>query len=234
MKNNSSIDQYEINKFSKLADQWWNTQGEFRTLHQINPHRLSFIKDKITQHFGEFPTKLKILDIGCGGGIVSVPLRRMGAEVTGLDASAENIEAAKAYAKKHKLDINYICGSAEEHKDKYDVVLALEIIEHVSDPEFFIKAATKLIKPHGMMILSTINRTNKAYLMTVAAAEYLLRWVPIGTHEFSKFVKPSEVAQFLRATNIELRELKGLGYDLWTKNWRLQDNVDVNYLAYCC
>ncbi len=157
---------------------------------------------------------------------------QLGANVTGLDASDENIKVAKAYAAKHELEIKYIQGSAEAHEGLYDVVLALEIIEHVNDPEFFIKAAAKLVKPGGMMILSTINRTHKAYLMTIAAAEYILGWVPKGTHDYNKFVKPSEIAKLAGAAGLSLKELKGLGYNIWTKSWKLQDDVDVNYFAY--
>jgi len=232
MKNHTSIDPAEVEKFSKLAEKWWDKNGEFRTLHQINPIRLSYIKDKITQHFGSFPKDVTILDIGCGGGLVSVPLSKIGAKVTGIDASIENIKTAEVYAKKHALSVKYECGSVEEHKGLYDVVLALEIIEHVADAEFFIKSAMALVKPGGMMILSTINRTNKARLMTIGVAEYLLRWLPIGTHEFGKFVKPSEIARFVSDSGMKIQELKGLGYDLFTKSWKLQDNIDVNYFAY--
>lgn len=232
MKNTSTIDQAEIDKFSKMADQWWSPTGELRTLHQINPIRLKYIKDKTEAHFGKSIANLKILDIGCGGGLVSVPLTRIGGNVTGLDASEENIKVAKIYALEQNLNINYICGSAEKHEGQYDVVLALEIIEHTADPKFFVQSAAKLVKPGGMMILSTINRTKKAYLMTIAGAEYLLKWIPVGTHEFAKFVKPSEMAVFLRSSNMALRELKGLSYDLLTQSWAVGDDINVNYFAY--
>lgn len=230
--NESTIDQDEVTKFSKLANQWWDKEGEFRTLHQINPLRLSYIKDKIIEHFGEFKAGLTIIDIGCGGGLISVPLAKLGAKVTGIDASSENIETAKFHAKELGLEINYLCSSAEEHKKQYDVVLCLEIIEHVSDPELFISAAAKLLKPGGMMIISTINRTTKAYLSAIIGAEYILRWVPRGTHEFAKFLKPSEISQMLNKNALRIRELKGLGLDLITRNWKLQDDISVNYFAY--
>lgn len=232
MKNNSSVDPAEIDKFSKMAHQWWDPDGELRTLHQINPVRLKYIKNTIAAHFGGFAAGLKVLDVGCGGGLVSVPLARIGAEVTGIDASEENIKASRIYASEQNLNINYIHSSAENHQAQYDVVLALEIIEHTTDPMFFVHAVTKLVKPGGMIILSTINRTKKAYMMTIAGAEYLLRWIPIGTHEFAKFVKPSEMAGFLRSGNMNLRELKGLSYDVMTQSWATSDDIDVNYLAY--
>lgn len=230
--NKSTIDQDEVTKFSKLANEWWDKDGEFRTLHQINPLRLSYIKDKIIEHFGEFKTNLNIIDIGCGGGLIAVPLAKIGTKVTGIDASAENIETAKFYAKELELDVNYLCGSAEEHKNQYDVVLCLEIIEHVSDPELFIASVAKLLKPGGMMIISTINRTIKAYLSAIVGAEYVLNWVPRGTHDFSKFLKPSEISQMLNKSSLRIKELKGLGIDLLTRNWKLQDDISVNYFAY--
>lgn len=232
MKSKSTIDPAEIDKFSKIAKEWWKPDGELRTLHQINPVRLKYIKTTIESHFGSFPTGLKVLDIGCGGGLASVPLSRIGAAVTGLDASEENIQAAKVYAAEQGLNINYICGTAEEHQGLYDVVLALEIIEHTANPELFVQAASKLIKPSGMIILSTINRTKKAYLMAIAGAEYLLKWVPVGTHEFAKFVTPAEMAGFLRSNNMLLRELKGLSYNVLTQSWSLSNDIEVNYFAY--
>lgn len=230
--NESTIDQDEVTKFSKLANKWWDKDGEFRTLHQINPLRLSYIKDKIIRHFGEFKSDLTIIDIGCGGGLISVPLAKLGAQITGLDASAKNIETAKFHAQKLGLEINYLCSSAEEHKKQYDVVLCLEIIEHVLNPEVFIAAISKLLKPGGMIIISTINRTPRSYLRAIIGAEYILRWVPRGTHEFAKFLKPSEISQMLNKNNLQITELKGIELDFFTRNWKLQDDISVNYLAY--
>jgi 2-polyprenyl-6-hydroxyphenyl methylase/3-demethylubiquinone-9 3-methyltransferase len=227
----TTINYTEVEKFSKLADAWWDPNGEFRTLHQINPMRLAYIRDKITEHFGEFHEGISILDIGCGGGLVSVPLARVGARVTGLDASAQNIDTASTYAESQYLDIEYICGSVEEYQGKHDVVLCLEIIEHVENPAFFIQSVTRCLKPGGIMIVSTINRTKKAYLAAIIGGEYILRWLPTGTHEFSKFIKPSELAKYLQEAEVELRGLKGLGYEILTKSWKLQDNIDINYFA---
>ncbi len=229
----SSINKEEVSKFSKLSHDWWNETGELRTLHQINPLRLIYIRSKIIEHFGTFPNKIRILDVGCGGGLVSVPLSRLGADVTGLDASPENINAAKNYAEEKNLSIDYICGTAEEHKSQYDVVLCLEIIEHVIDPASFIESVSKLLKPGGMLILSTINRTIKSYMMAIISAEYLLRWVPRGTHEFNKFVKPSELSNYTNNSGLELKHLQGLGYDIVKMSWTLQEDIDVNYFAYC-
>lgn len=225
----STIDNKEIEKFSKLSSKWWDEKGEFSTLHQINPIRLSYIKDKIIENFGDFHQGLKIVDIGCGGGIISEPLSRMGADVTGIDASEENIKSASLHAKEQNLDINYICSSAENHNEKYDVVLCLEIIEHVSDPEIFIKAVTRLMKPEGILIVSTINRTTLSYLQTIIAAEYILSLVPKGTHEFSKFLKPSEIAKMLAKCDLHIKESMGLGIDLITRNWKLTNDLSVNY-----
>ncbi|MES2215339.1 MAG: bifunctional 2-polyprenyl-6-hydroxyphenol methylase/3-demethylubiquinol 3-O-methyltransferase UbiG [Pseudomonadota bacterium] len=229
--NPTTVSTSEVEKFSKLADQWWDPDGEFRTLHQINPVRLFYIKEKIVEHFGEFKPGIAILDIGCGGGLVSVPLAKIGAKVTGLDASSQNINTASLHAKKQGLDIEYIAGTVEEHKGLYDVVLCLEIIEHVQDAEFFIKSAMRLVKPGGVMILSTINRTAKAYAAAILCGEYILRWLPVGTHEFSKFIKPSEISDYLLGSTFRLKELKGLGYSPLTKGWKLQDDIDVNYFA---
>lgn len=228
----STIDAAEVMKFSKLAKQWWNPDGDFRTLHQINPIRLSYIKDKITQHFGSFKPKLKIVDIGCGGGLISIPLAKLGLQITGLDASIENIETAKFKAKELDVTINFLCESAEEHKGLYDVILALEIIEHVSDPAFFIASLKKILRPGGMIIISTINRTPKAYLAAIIGAEYVLNWVPRGTHEFAKFLKPSEISYMLNKNQLQIKELKGLGLNIFTYNWKLQENIDINYFAY--
>lgn len=228
----STIDNAEVSKFSKLAKEWWDPEGSFRTLHQINPIRLSYVKDKIVQHFGSFKPNLKIVDIGCGGGLISVPLSKLGAKVTAIDASLENIETAKFYVKDLGLKINFLCEAAEAHQGKYDVILCLEIIEHVSSSEFFIESIKKLLKPGGMIIISTINRTPQAYLSAIIGAEYILNWVPRGTHEFNKFLKPSELSQILNKHDLQIKELKGLGLEIITQNWKLCDDIKVNYFAY--
>lgn len=227
----STIDDKEVAKFSKLASKWWDENGEFRTLHQINPIRLSYIRDKVIEYFGEFKQGLEIIDIGCGGGLIAEPLARMGANVTAIDASEENIKTAKCHAKEANLNIDYICTSAEEHNGKYDVVLCLEIIEHVSDVKIFIEAVANLIKDDGIIIISTINRTTTSYLEAIIAAEYILSLVPKGTHEFAKFLKPSEIDSMLRKHNRQIKEATGFGMDLLTRNWKLRKNIDVNYLV---
>lgn len=228
----NSIDQNEVNKFNDMAKEWWNPTGKLHTLHAINPIRLKFIKNKIEQHFGSWPNELKILDIGCGGGLASVPLAKLGAKVTGIDASINNVKAAMSHSKIQNLQIKYICETAENHKDQYDVVICLELVEHVNDVEKFIASVAKLIKPNGIVIFSTLNRTPKSFLLSIALAEYVLRWVPKGTHDYQKFIKPSELAKYAANNELKLIEMKGMEYNIITKGWSLNDNVNVNYLAY--
>lgn len=225
----STIDAGEVEKFTKLSNKWWDERGEFRTLHQINPVRLSYIKDKIIEHFGGFKKDIKIIDIGCGGGLISEPLAKMGAKVTAIDASLENIKTATIHSMQENIEIDYICSTAEGHSGEYDVVLCLEIIEHVASPQIFIDASVHLMKNNGIMIISTINRTTASYFEAIIAAEYILKLVPKGTHEFSKFLKPSEIYAMLRKHNLQIVESIGFGMDLLTKNWKLRKNTDVNY-----
>lgn len=236
----TTIDQKEVDQFRALADEWWDEKGPFRPLHRLNPVRLSYIRDRVLEHHnkdsGGFSplSGLSVLDIGCGGGLVTEPLCRMGASVTGLDAGAENIEAARQHAQDGGLEINYICDSAENlatASKKYDVVLALEIIEHVADPALFIQAATKLVKKDGLIILSTLNRTAKSYALGIVAAEHLLRWVPVGTHDWKKFVKPSEIAWHLSQNGFTARDVTGMIYNPLTRDFGLsRDDLAVNYL----
>lgn len=229
----SSVNDQEVAKFSELSHEWWNPNGKFKTLHQINPIRLTYIKEKIIEHFGNFPEHLKLLDIGCGGGLVSIPLAKLGASVTGIDASQKNIDAAKNQALIENLDVTFMCDTAENHKNLYDVILCLEIIEHVQNPEEFIISVSKLLKPGGMLIISTINRTYKAYAIAIGCAEYILNWVPKGTHEFSKFVKPSELSRYLSKSGMKINELKGMNYNIFNRRFELTSKVDINYFAYC-
>ena len=194
----TTVDKIEVEKFSKMAQDWWNPNGKFKPLHVFNPTRISFIKDKLLSHFklssnNETPLKkLKILDIGCGGGLLCEPLSRLGAAITGIDPSSDNIEVAKLHSKEMNLNIEYICCSPENlsFKDKFDVILNMEVIEHVSDVNIFIQNCSKLIKKNGIMFVATINKNLKSYLFAILGAEYILKWLPIGTHDWNKFLTP--------------------------------------------
>ena len=204
MKNNT-INKKEIEKFSQIAEEWWNPIGKFKPLHKFNPIRISYIKDNIISSLKlknkkDPLKKVKILDIGCGGGLLSEPMSRLGAEVTGIDASEKNINVAKLHAKKSNLDIKYICTSPENMQidSKFDVILNMEIIEHVSDVNFFLESCSKLLKKNGIMFVATLNKTLKSYLFAIVGAEYVLRWLPIGTHAWEKFVKPEDLIATLK------------------------------------
>lgn len=239
MDNNPSIEPSEVEKFDKLSHAWHDTDGEFKMLHKINPLRLEFIENKIREHFNTLNNDslkgLDILDVGCGGGLISMPLSQKGANVTAIDASSRNIESAKNQATKQNVKIDYRNTTIEElcrDLKKYDVVICLEVIEHVANIEDFVANLASIIKPGGMLIISTINRNVKSYLLAILMAEYILNWVPKHTHDHTKFLKPSELNSFLSKNNMILKELKGLNYDLFSKKWRLTGNIDINYLAY--
>lgn len=232
MYSKSSIDQKELNKFNKTEQEWWDLNGEFKSLHEINPIRAEYIKSVIHNHFKN-SEDLKLLDVGCGGGLASVQMHKLGLNVTGLDANAHNINAAQSYAKRNNLDINYLNITVEEHiksGNKYDIIICLEVIEHVANPKEFVANISKLLKNGGVIIFSTINRTKKAYIFAIIMAEYILKWIPKETHDYSKFIKPSEFVHMLKDTNLNLKELKGLSLSL-SKNWYLSDDIDVNYFA---
>lgn len=239
MIENSSIDDLEIKKFNKTLDEWWDVNGEFKMLHDITPIRMSYITSKLKQHFNitdfnKSDTKLDIVDIGCGGGLVTVPLAKLGLNTSGVDASLQNIQAAMAYANRNNLQINYINSTAEDlakENKKYDCVLCLEVIEHVANVEEFIHNLTKLLKPGGILILSTINRNIKSYMLAIFMAEYILGWVHKNTHDYSKFLKPSELNSILLTNNMKITELKGLTFNLLDQSWRLSSDIDVNYFA---
>jgi len=233
------VDQAEVAQFGALADRWWDVDGEFSALHKLNPLRLAYIRDTAIDHFGlESGTLrplegLRILDIGCGGGLLCEPLVRMGAAVTGIDASPEGIEAAQNHARTVGLKIDYRHVTAEslaEAGDRYDIVLAMEIIEHVADVDGFLAAATALVRPGGLMFAATLNRTAKSYASAIVAAEYLLRWVPRGTHDWKKFVKPSELARGLRAGGLDLADVSGVTLDGRSGDWVKSDDTSVNYM----
>ena len=234
----NTINKKEIEKFSKIADEWWNPNGKFKPLHKFNPIRIKYIKDNIIKKFNlnssNKPLKtINILDVGCGGGLLSEPMSRLGANVVGIDASKKNIEVAKFHAKKNKLKINYMCASPEILKiqKKFDVILGMEIVEHVEDINFFIKKSSELLKKNGLMFIATLNKTLKSYMFAIVGAEYILRWLPIGTHDWNKFIKPDELIKITKINNLKLEKLDGMNFNLLTNEWNLSSNNSVNYIA---
>ena len=234
----NTINKKEIEKFSQIAEEWWNPTGKFKPLHKFNPIRISYIKNNIIKTFKiknkKKPLKkISILDVGCGGGLLSEPMTRLGANVVGLDASNKNINVAKIHAVKNNLKIKYLCASPENYKttNKFDVILNMEIIEHVEDVDFFLKSCSKLLKKNGIMFVATLNKTLKSYLFAILGAEYVLRWLPIGTHEWDKFVKPDELIKILEKYNLNLDEISGLQFDLIRDLWELSSDNSVNYIA---
>ena len=237
MKNNT-INKKEIEKFSKIAEEWWDPNGKFKPLHKFNPIRISYIKESIINSFklkekAKPLEKVKILDIGCGGGLLSEPMSRLGAEVMGIDASAKNIEIAKYHAKKNNLNIKYLCASPEKLNTptRFDVILNMEIIEHVEDVDFFLHSCSKLLKKNGIMFVATINKTLKSYFFAIIGAEYVLRWLPIGTHEWDKFVKPHDLVDILKKYDFKLDSLDGMKFNLLKDEWKISSDKSVNYIA---
>ena len=237
MKTNT-INKKEIEKFSIIAEEWWNPDGKFKPLHKFNPIRISYIKDNIInflklENKKKPLEKIRILDIGCGGGLLSEPMTRLGATVTGIDASDKNINVAKLHAKKNNLDIKYICTSPEKFQSstEFDVILNMEIIEHVEDVDFFLKSCSKLLKKNGLMFVATLNKTLKSYLFAIIGAEYILRWLPIGTHDWEKFIKPDDLIEALKKHNLELDSLDGFKFNLIKNEWKLSPDRSVNYIG---
>ena len=234
----TSVNKKEIDKFSKMADEWWDPEGKFKPLHKFNPTRINYIKENVINNF-KLKNKFKplsginILDIGCGGGLLSEPMSRMGANVTGIDASDKNIKIAKLHAKKNKLKINYLCSSPEKLKitKKFDVILNMEIVEHVEDIDFFLKSCSKLLKKNGLMFVATINKTLKCYIFAIVGAEYVLRWLPIGTHEWEKFVKPEDLKKILMKYDLSLNKLEGMNFNIIKDEWSISRDLSVNYIA---
>ena len=233
-----TINKKEIDKFSKLADEWWDPEGKFKPLHNFNPVRLRYIKDTITKKFGNKSEKLplkdiKILDIGCGGGLLSEPLSRLGATVTGIDASDRNIKIAKMHLKKSKLDIDYYCSSPDKFvaKEKFDVVLNMEIVEHVDNVDFFLLKSSELLKKNGLMFIATLNKTLKSYVFAIIGAEYILKWLPIGTHDWNKFLKPGDLINICKNNSLNLNNLIGIKFDILRNEWIVTKDSSVNYLA---
>jgi 2-polyprenyl-6-hydroxyphenyl methylase / 3-demethylubiquinone-9 3-methyltransferase len=232
----SSVRKEEVEKFSKDAPRWWDEHGPFAPLHRLNPARLQYIRAQIDAHYGLDAKSLKpfrglkILDIGCGGGLTSEPLARLGAEVTGIDADPVAIEVAMEHSVMSGLVIDYKCAAAENLKAKYDAVLALEIIEHVEDPAQFVNDCAKLVKPSGIIIFSTLNRTAKSFAFGILAAEYILQWVPRGTHEWKKFIRPSELSKHAKAAGFIPKNISGLVYSPLENDFRISEtDVSVNY-----
>ncbi len=230
----STIDPKEVEQFSRIADEWWDPHGKFKPLHDINPLRVNYIKDRIEQHFGK-SEGLSLVDIGCGGGLIAEPFAKAGFNVSAIDASEKNIAVAKLHAEQSGADIDYQSTSAEalvETGTQFDVVLALEIIEHVASVPAFVEATSQLVKPGGLLVYSTINRTFKSYAFAIIGAEYILRMVPRGTHEWSKFLRPSEIVREMQKNDIELSEMTGMVLNKLAWKWELNPrDLDVNYLV---
>ena len=235
----TTIDKIEIEKFSKLAKDWWNPDGKFKPLHLFNPTRIELIKEKLISYFGlnsksEEPLqKINILDIGCGGGLLCEPLRRLGATITGIDASKNNIEIAKMHAKEMNLDIEYIHSSPEnlKLKKKFNVILNMEIVEHVLDVNLFIQNCSNLIEKNGIMFVATINKNLKSYLHAILGAEYILRWLPIGTHDWEKFITPKDLEIIANKNDFTIRDTIGIKYNLFAKKWYKSTDSSVNYIS---
>ena len=234
----SSVNKKEIEKFSKIATEWWNPNGKFKPLHKFNPIRIKYIKENIIHNFKlknktKPLEKINILDIGCGGGLLSEPMKRLGANVTGIDASDRNIKIAKLHAKKNKLNIKYVCSSPEnlKVKKKFDVILNMEIIEHVEDINFFIKSSSKLLKKNGLMFVATLNKTLKSYVFAIIGAEYVLRWLPIGTHDWEKFVKPEDLKNILLKNSLKLDKLDGMNFNIIIDECSVSKDTSVNYIV---
>jgi 2-polyprenyl-6-hydroxyphenyl methylase/3-demethylubiquinone-9 3-methyltransferase len=237
----STADPAEIARFAALAESWWDPAGKLKPLHRLNPVRLGFLRDRLTAHFrrGALALRpfegLRLLDIGCGGGLVAEPMARLGFAVTGIDAAAETVATARAHAEQSGLAIDYRAMAAEtlaSSAERFDVVLALEIVEHVADLDAFLAAAAALVQPGGAFVAATLNRTAKSYLFAIIGAEYVLGWLPRGTHDWGKFVRPSELAALLRRNRLRIQEIAGVTYNPLGEGWSLSPDIDVNYMVF--
>ena len=235
---NITVNKKEIDKFSKLASEWWDPNGKFKPLHKFNPVRLNYIKKSILDKLkkrssGKSLKNIKVLDIGCGGGLLCEPLSKLGAKVIGIDASEKNIKIAKTHAKKSKLKINYYCASPENFisKEKFDVILNMEIVEHVEDVNLFLKESSKFLKKNGIMFIATLNKTLKSYIFAILGAEYILRWLPIGTHDWNMFISPDKLVKICEKNSLSLDEILGVKYNVISGDWDFSTDDDVNYIA---
>ena len=235
----STVDTAEVERFSRLAADWWNPRGTMAPLHKFNPIRLAYIRDQAAAHFDRDPKRLdtlkglRILDIGCGGGLLSEPLARIGAEVVGADPAANNIEVAKLHAAQSGVTVEYRCTTAEALADageRFDIVLAMEVVEHVSDVELFIRRCAEMVKPGGLMLTATLNRTLKSFALAIVGAEYVLRWLPRGTHRWDKFVTPDELERALERGGLRRIGETGVIYNLLADKWQISSDMDVNYM----
>ena len=234
----TTINKEEIQKFSNLAEEWWDVNGKFKPLHMFNPIRIEYILDQISKHFkldrkkNFFLKDLEILDIGCGGDLISEPMARLGASVTGIDASEKNIKVASLHSKKNNLKIKYLNKSPEQldEKGKFDIILNLEIVEHVNDVDLYLKSCHYLLKKNGLMFTATLNRTFTSYIKAIIGAEYILRWLPIGTHDWNKFIKPEEMQKKLSEIKFLTNDIKGLEFNPILNKWKKSNNLSVNYI----
>ncbi|HEY5216149.1 MAG TPA: bifunctional 2-polyprenyl-6-hydroxyphenol methylase/3-demethylubiquinol 3-O-methyltransferase UbiG [Pseudolabrys sp.] len=236
----TSIDAAEVERFSRLAADWWNPRGPMAPLHKINPVRLGYIRDKAAEQFGRDPKKLdclkglRMVDIGCGAGLLSEPLARLGAQMVGVDPAAANIAVAGAHARESGVAVDYRATTAEDlaaAKERFDVVLAMEVVEHVVDVEAFVATCASMVKPGGLMIAATLNRTLKSFALAIVGAEYVLRWLPRGTHQWDKFVTPDELAHYLEHNKLAITEQTGVVYSPFADRWGLSSDMDVNYMV---
>ena len=234
----TTVNKEEIQKFSAIAEEWWNVNGKFKPLHMFNPIRIEYILETTRDHFNikdnsNEPLKnLRVLDIGCGGGLMSEPITRLGGKVTGIDASEKNIKVAQLHAEKNNLKINYLNKSPEnlDDNEKYDIILNLEIVEHVEDLQLYLKSCSRLLKKNGIMFTATLNRTFTSFIKAILGAEYVLRWLPIGTHDWNKFVKPEELESLITNLNFQIKDVKGLEFKPISRKWVRSENLSVNYI----
>jgi 2-polyprenyl-6-hydroxyphenyl methylase/3-demethylubiquinone-9 3-methyltransferase len=240
MQTATTLDPAEVEKFSRLSKEWWNPRGKMGVLHKFNPVRLTFIREQATAHFGRDPKALdalaglRVLDIGCGGGLLCEPLARQGAAVVGADPSRTNIEVARLHSAESGVPVDYRCTTAEDLADageRFDIVLAMEVVEHVADVGLFVARCAEMVKPGGLMFAATLNRTAKSFALAIVGAEYVLRWLPRGTHEWSKFVTPDELEAALARGGLSVLDQQGVIYNLFADTWQLSRDTDVNYMV---